>query len=138
MAVQKNWHRVIDKAGKYDTFQALTGDSTGTALTGYGVTTITVTTGEGTAANLAYALSVPLEVGARKTVLLSVPGASTKDVTLQTGANLYGSTGMTVIANSTKVADQGKPQVLEFLGVTSTSWALVNYNSTSPIVTFGT
>ncbi len=67
-----------------------------------------------------------------------MPGASTKDVTLQTGANLYGTTGMTIIMNSTKVADVGRPQVVNLVGVSTTAWALLNYDSTSAIVTFGT
>lgn len=139
MAVQKNWHRVVEQAGSYQAApQALTGDSTGTAVTGYGVTTIALTTGEGTAANLNFAVSDPLEIGAEKTVFLYVTGASTKNVTLQTGANLYGTTGMTIIANSSAVADVGRPQVFSLLGVGSTQWALLNYDSTSAIVTFGT
>ena len=138
MAVQKNWHRVVDKAGEYTAFQSLTGDSTGTEITGYGATTITLTTGEGTAANLNFGVADPLEVGAHKTILLYVEGASTKDITLQTNANLYGTTGMTIIANSTAVATQGRPQVVDLLGVGSTQWALLNYPSTSAIVTFGT
>lgn len=138
MAVQKNWHRVVDKAGQYTALQSLTGDSTGTDIAGYGATLITLTTGEGTAANLNFGVADPLENGAHKTILLYVAGASTKNMTLQTGANLYGTTGMTIIANSTKIATLGRPQVIDLLAVGSTQWALLNYPSTSAIVTFGT
>ena len=129
---------ILPTYGNSQVFQSLTGDSTGTTISREGITTIALTTGEGTAANLSFSVADPEVVGMSKTVLVYVTGASTKDVTLQTGANLYGTTGMTVTLNSTAVADVGRPQVLSLVGMSTAVWALLNYDSTSAIVTFGT
>lgn len=118
-------------------YQPLTGGSTGTTIAREGVTLITLTTGEGTAAAaLAFTLADPEITGTNKTIQLVVPGASTKTVTVQTSVNLKGTTGMTWTWNSSGV---GTPQSVELVGVSTTAWALINaYPAGSTILSFGT
>jgi hypothetical protein len=138
MGKEKIFRPVFPAYGQAETRQSLTGASTGTTITRSGVTTIALTTGDSTSAALGFSMADPEVVGMEKTVMIYVTGASTQDITIQTGSNLYGTTGMTVTIDSTATATQGRPQVLKFLGMSTAVWALTNYPSTSAIVTFGT
>ena len=108
----------------YTRVQTLTGASTGTAITKDGFTFITVTTGEGTAANLTYTMDSPVYAGIRKTIIADLN--STKEVTIRTASSagtFYGTTknSITFATASTKPAT-----VAELVSYSSVRWAVVS------------
>lgn len=125
-------HRPVFPAyGEAVAVQALTGASTGTAINNVGLTTIVVTTGEGTAANLTYSLSDPFK-GATKMIVVDTN--STKEVTISPTADLWGSTNQSITV-STGVTP---PKVLQLVGGSSSAWILISSNSTTPDFTMST
>lgn len=76
-----------------DEIQTLTGASTGTAIAPYGITFITVTTGESTAANVTYTMSSPGVKGIHKYIVADLN--STKEAVVRTASSagtFYGTT----------------------------------------------
>jgi hypothetical protein len=135
MAITKTYTRDIATAGNYEKVQALTGASTGTAVVPYGFTTITVTTGEGTAAAvLTYKLDPPGVPGARK--LIAVDLNSTKAATVAPKSTTYTFFGSTrqnlVFADSSTSA---YPAFVELIGTSATKWAIMNLSSTGVTLT---
>lgn len=133
MAITKTYTRDVPVAGSFEKVQALTGDSTGTLVAPYGFTTIVVTTGEGTAANLTYQLPAPGAAGVRK--LIAADLNSTKQVVLtpvSTAQTFFGSTRNLFTWSTGSTAP---PAHVELVATSATEWAVLNVSSTSIVLT---
>ena len=111
-------------SGLYDDIQTLTGDSTATAVTNYGITFLTVTTGEGTAANLVYTMNSPGKPGIHKYIVADLN--STKLVSVRTASSagtFYGSTKNS-LAFTTGSTHTGT--VAHLVSYSSLRWALLH------------
>lgn len=115
-----------------DHVQELTGASTGTAVTNYGVTRITVasSTESATAAELVFKLNSPV-AGVRKTLIIDGDAGSTKTIKVRTqtsAESFYGSTmnSLTVATGSTDTATYA-----ELVGLSTSVWAITSLASTS-------
>jgi hypothetical protein len=111
-------------AGVTEAVQSLTGASTGTTLTRYGYTFITVAsaTESATAGQYRFRLPTPI-AGARKTI--SVDNATTRliqVVAATSGATFYGTTFNAL--QFTTGSTQGR--VVELIGQNSTTWAVLS------------
>lgn len=105
--------------------QALTGASTGTAVTNYGITFIT-STGNGSAGANVYTLTAPVK-GIKKRIVGYV--SSTKEITVRTAtsaATFYGSTknSFTFTTGSTYL-----PSAVDLVGYTSAQWAVLGIST---------
>jgi len=111
-------------AGKVDHVQTLTGDSTGTTITNYGITTIALSTGaNGTAANLVFTLAAPV-AGVAKIIAVSAP--TTKEVQVRTptsAATFFGST-FNALLWSTQGASTSKQGIARLHGISATQWVV--------------
>jgi hypothetical protein len=129
MGFQKIARPVLAPGDRTAPVQSLTGDSTGTELTNQGISTIVVTTGEGTAANLVYTLAPPAWAGQRKQILADLN--STKEVTVRTktsAATFFGSTKNSFVFSTGSTAP---PAHVELIGLSTVQWAIANIASTS-------
>ena len=115
---------------KVDYVQTLTGASTGTTITNYGITTIAVTTAAaGTAANLVFTLAAPV-AGVEKIIAVRTP--TTKEVQVRTPSsaaahNFFGST-FNALLWSTQGASTNKQCIARLHGVSTSQW-VVEYGS---------
>ena len=126
MGVDKNKRVLMTPGVVSSPIQSLTGASTGTRIKNYGVTTITVTTGEGTANDLVYTIDAP-KAGYRKLVAADLN--STKTVTMRTpssGDVFFGSTKNS-IAWST--GSTYAPTSVELLGLSTSQWMIVDIHT---------
>ena len=104
--------------------QALTGASTGTAITNFGMTVITVTTGEGTAADLIYTLNAPAYKGRRKVIVADLNSTKTVRVVNPSTANtFYGTTKNSFLFST---GSTYAPSSLELLSNSSVQWVILN------------
>lgn len=115
---------IFVNGGIREKVQTLTGASTATTITNQGITTIVVTTGEGTAANLIYNLAAPAFAGQLKTIFTDLN--STKEITVRTASSaqpFFGSTknGLTFSTGS----DPGA--FATFKAISTSQWALLSY-----------
>jgi hypothetical protein len=125
MGVIKQPSREVKVAGIYEPIQALTGDSTGTTITNYGITTILVGgSTEGTAVNLTYTLATPDLAGAHK--VLAVDNNSTKEIAITTANKFFGTTKETVTWSTGSTAPPGHVNLI----AQSTRWMITNLSST--------
>lgn len=123
MGLEKRFRPELASAGEVSRIQALTGASTGTQVTNYGVTKIVVTTGEGTAANLVYTLAEPI-AGVRKTIIADLNSTKTVEVrTLTSAAVFFGSTKNAVLFST---GSTFPPTNVELLGFSSVQWAVMD------------
>lgn len=112
--------------------QSLTGASTGTAVTNYGLTKIVVLTStEGTAANLVYTLTAPGAAGKRKAIV--VDNNSTKTVEVRTpssaaASNFFGSTKNAVLWST---GSTDLPARVSLISASSLQWIVMDISSTS-------
>jgi hypothetical protein len=129
MGTEKKQRLPYFRYGAAEHVQALTGASTATAVLPYGISTITVTTGEGTAANLVYTLTAPEQKGLRKVIVADLN--STKEVSVRTpssGDTFYGSTKNSIAWSTGSTA---LPGYIELVAVSSQQWAVASIGSTS-------
>lgn len=104
--------------------QTLTGASTGTAVAPYGITFITVTTGQSTANNLVYTMSSPGVAGIHKYIVADLN--STKEATIRTASSagtFYGTTKNSIVF-STGSTHAGT--VAHLVSYSSVRWALLS------------
>ena len=104
--------------------QTLTGASTGTAITPYGLTFITVTTGQSTAADLTFTMGSPGKAGIHKRIIADLN--STKTATVRTASSLgtfYGTTknSITFTTGSTHAGTAA-----HLVSYSSVRWALLS------------
>ena len=121
MGVKKNYLPSLDRYGRRDFVQALTGASTGTTINNYGITTIVVTTGEGTAANLVYTLAAPAK-GVRKTIAADLN--STKTVSVITPSSLATFFGSTKNSFLFSTGSTYPPGSVKLIGLSTTQWLI--------------
>ena len=107
-----------------DEVQTLTGASTGTAVAPYGITFITVTTGEGTAANLVYTMSSPGVAGIHKWIVADLN--STKLVSVRTGSSAGTFYGSTKNALNFTTGSTHTGTVAHLVSYSSLRWALLS------------
>lgn len=124
----RKFHKPILIPGERNApLQTLTGASTATEITNDGVTTITVTTGEGTAANLVYTLAAPGWAGQRKTILADLN--STKEVTVRTktsAATFFGSTKNSFVFST---GSTYAPSSVDLIATSTVVWAILAANT---------
>lgn len=116
--------------------QVLAGTDTGTNVTNYGVTRITVeSSANGTAIGiLPFSIDNPV-AGVTKTII--VDNNSTKiihvrTVTSATGQNFYGSTKNAVVWST---GGTGPPPAIDLIGVSTSIWAVKTFVTTSTALT---
>ena len=120
---------IADKVQALTDTHALKDTSTGgTAILGYGVTTITVTgaTGGSTANDLAFKLNPPIKAGVFKRIYVTGTSASTKVVSVRTNTSLltfFGSTKNS-IAFTTTVNSLGHAFPILLDGLSTSQWAV--------------
>lgn len=122
MAIQKQMLRSADVRGRMDKVQALTGASTATEVTNYGVTSIASTAG-GTAGNHGFSMAAP-RAGLRKTLVVDV--GSTRTVSVGLGpttsvGHVFGTTNRT----ATFSTGAGRYRFLDLVGLSTSQWAVV-------------
>jgi hypothetical protein len=125
-------------ARRADPIQALTGASTGTQVTNYGITKIVnaSATESGTGARLVYTIANPV-AGVRKTLI--VQADTTRTIQVRTATSLLTFMGSTFNALewSTGGASTMGPPVAELIGITSAQWAVNSLGSTDGITQQG-
>ncbi|MDX1744987.1 MAG: hypothetical protein R3324_03540 [Halobacteriales archaeon] len=135
MGYDKNQRPILTQGTRLQPVQELTGASTGTRVKNYGITTITVTTGEGTAANLVYTIDAPVP-GAEK--LIAADLNSTKTVTIRTPSSADTFFGSTKNSFAWSTGSTHPPSSIELLGLTTAQWMIVNINTPgAPITSTG-
>jgi len=130
MSYAKTNRPTLHAAGAAQPVQALTGGSTGTTINREGITTITVTTGEGTAANLVYTLEAPTK-GIHKIIAADLNSTKLVSVrTLTSAATFFGSTknSFAFTTGSTYA-----PSVIDLYGLSATQWLIAD--AATPLVT---
>lgn len=110
-----------------ENIQSLTGASTGTTVTNFGVTHIT-STGAGGAGAKVFTLAAPVK-GVRKTLLVEV--TSTKAVSVRTPTSVATFLGSTKNSFSfaTGSTYTSPPRSVELVGMSATQWAIISANS---------
>ena len=134
MSYAKTFQPVLHNAGSAQPVQALTGASTGTTITREGITTITVTTGEGTAANLVYTLEAPTK-GIKKIVAADLNSTKLVSIRTQTSAaTFYGSTknSFAFTTGSTYA-----PSGFTLYGLSATQWLITSLETPQVTSTAG-
>jgi hypothetical protein len=125
--------RLVSSVQALDDDDALSDASTGgTAILGYGITTITVTgaTGPGTggssANDLTFKLSRPAAVGIMKDIFITGSSESTKVVSIRTAnsSDTFFGTTKNSIAFTTKVNDLSIGWSLSLRGITTKKWGI--------------
>jgi hypothetical protein len=122
MGFEKGQRPFFPRYGTRSHVQTLTGASTGTTVTNYGVTTI-ASTGNGTADDLIYSIAEPYQ-GARKTII--VDNGSTKLVDVRTSSSLTLFFGSTKNAVRFTTGSTGLPVSVDLVGISSAVWAVVD------------
>jgi len=127
MGYRKVDRRPVLRSGeRVQPIQALTGASTATRVKNYGITTIIVTTGEGSSTSCVYTMDNPVP-GVKKTLLVQTnKGSSTKVVTVKTPSSLSTILGTTKNAVSWAVSSTYAAIAVELLGITTAQWAVIS------------
>jgi hypothetical protein len=114
----------------FEKIQTLTGASTGTAVTNYGITSIAVASStEGTAANLIYSLAAPV-AGITKTIIVDC-GGSTKEVQVRTASSaqtFWGSTKNSLLFST----DSTGAVTAHLVGASTSKWFLTGVSALLP------
>ena len=112
--------------------QQLTGKTTGTALTNYGVTRIHIasTTESATAAELVYKLPEPV-AGRRKVIIADGDAGSTKTIQIRSHSSTCFIYGTTMNAFRISTGSTAHASYIELIGLATNSWGVVSLGSTS-------
>ena len=132
MGKKKENRPLLLMKGTDDQVQQLTGKSTGTSLTSYGVTRIHVasSTESATAAELVYKLPEPV-LGRRKVIIADGDAGSTKTIQIRSHSSTCFIYGTTMNAFRISTGSTAHASYLEIVGLATNSWGVVSLGSTS-------
>lgn len=126
---------VMSGAGVTDTVQSLTGASTGTTITNYGITLINVvssTESTSAAASIGFTMA-GVSAGVQKTLVVSPQSTEAVAVSLAAGDNLLGmSTKQTILYFTTSASTgESAAKTVHLVGLTTKYWGLGSLPATT-------
>jgi len=126
---------VMSGAGLTDTVQALTGASTGTTITNYGVTYINVvssTESTSAAASIGYTMA-GVVAGTHKMLVVSPQSTEAIKVSLATGDNFLGMSTKQTTMNFSTSASTAEPaaKTVHLVGLTTRYWGISSIPTTT-------
>lgn len=132
MGKKKETRPLLLMKGSDDRVQQLTGKSTATTISNFGVTRVHVasSTESATAAELVYKLPAPI-AGRRKTIIADGDAGSTKTIQIRSHSSTCFIYGTTMNAFRISTGSTAHASYIELIGLATNSWGVASLGSTS-------